>query len=211
MNQPWVYNVPHLEPPSPSHPSGSSQCSSPEHPVSCIEPGLMISFTYGNIHVSMLFSQIIPRFPSPTESKSLFFTSGFHNLLIHFLLALIVYNCCSVTKSCPTLCNPMDGSTPGFSVLHHLPELSQTHVHSVGDAIQPSYPLSPSCFLFLLSIFCNIRVFSSESALHIRWPKYWTSASASVLPMNNQGPSFRIDWFDLFAVQGTLKSLLQHP
>ena len=60
--------------PSPSHPSGSSQCTSPEHPVSCIKPGLVICFTYGNIHVSMLFSQIIPPSPSPTESKSLFFT-----------------------------------------------------------------------------------------------------------------------------------------
>ena len=59
MNQPWVY--------IPSHPSGSSQCTSPEHPVSCIEPGLAICFTYDNIHVSMLFSQIIPRSPSPTE------------------------------------------------------------------------------------------------------------------------------------------------
>ena len=71
--------VPHPEPPlprpSPSHPSKSSQCTSPEHPVSCIEPGLAIYFIYGNIHVSMLFSQIIPPLPSPTESKSLFFTS----------------------------------------------------------------------------------------------------------------------------------------
>ena len=71
--------VPHpellLPPPSASHPSGSSQCTSPEHPVSCIEPGLVIYFTYGNIHVSMLFSQIIPPLPSPTEFKSLFFTS----------------------------------------------------------------------------------------------------------------------------------------
>ena len=67
--------VPHPEPPSPSHPSGSSQCTSPEHPVSCIEPGLVIYFTYGNIHVSGLFSQIIPPSPSPIESNSLFFTS----------------------------------------------------------------------------------------------------------------------------------------
>ena len=64
-----------LPPPSPSHLSGSSQCSGPEHPFSCIEPGLMIYFTYGNIYVSMLLSQIIPSSPSPTESKSLFFTS----------------------------------------------------------------------------------------------------------------------------------------
>ena len=77
MSQPWCTWVPHPEsppPPSPSHPSGSSQCTSPEHPVSCIEPGPAIYFTYGNIHVSMLFSQIIPPLPSPTESKSLFFT-----------------------------------------------------------------------------------------------------------------------------------------
>ena len=71
--------VPHPEPPvpppSPSHPSGSSQCTSPEHPVSCIEPGLAICFTYGNIRASVLFSQIIPPSPSPTESNSLFFTS----------------------------------------------------------------------------------------------------------------------------------------
>ena len=69
MNQPWVYMCP------PSHPSGSSQCVSPEHTVSCIEPGLAICFTYDDIHVSMLCSQIIPHSPSPTESKRLFFTS----------------------------------------------------------------------------------------------------------------------------------------
>ena len=67
--------APHPDPTSPSHPSGSSQCTSPEHPASCIEPGLTIYFTYDNIHVSMLFSQIIPPLPSPTDSKSLFFTS----------------------------------------------------------------------------------------------------------------------------------------
>ena len=64
-----------FSPPSPFHPSGSSQCTSPEHPVSCIEPGVVICFTYDNIHVSMPFSQIIPPSPSPTESKRLFFTS----------------------------------------------------------------------------------------------------------------------------------------
>ena len=66
--------VPHPDLPSPSHPSGSSQCTSPEHPASCIVLGLVIYFTYGNIHVSMLFSQIIPPSSSPTESQSLFFT-----------------------------------------------------------------------------------------------------------------------------------------
>ena len=85
-------HVPHPEPPlslpSPSHPSGSSQCTSPEHPVSCIEPGLAIYFTYDNIHVSMLFSQIIPSSPSPTESKSLFFTSV--SLLLSRIYRVIV-------------------------------------------------------------------------------------------------------------------------
>ena len=79
MNQPWVYmcspswNL--LPPLSPSHPSGSSQCTSPEHPVSCIEPGLAILYTYDNIHISMPFSKIIPPFPSPEKYKRLFYTS----------------------------------------------------------------------------------------------------------------------------------------
>ena len=96
----------------------------------------------------------------------------------------------------------MDCSTPGFPVLQHLPELAQTHVHRAGDALQPSCPLSsPS---LLPSIFSSIREFSNESALHIRWPKYWSFNEYSGLI------SFGIDWFDLLAVQGTLKSLLQH-
>ena len=89
--------------------------------------------------------------------------------------------CCSVALSCSTLCNPMDCSTPGFSVLHHLPELAQTHVHQVGDAIQPSHPLSsPFPPAFNLP---NIRLFSSESTLRIRWPKVW-SYSFSISPSN---------------------------
>ena len=78
--------------PIPSHPSGSSWCTSPEHPVSCIEPELAICFTYDNIHVSMLSSQIIPPSPSPTESKSLFFTS------VSLLLSLIQGHCCHLSK-----------------------------------------------------------------------------------------------------------------
>ena len=79
LNLPWVYlcspSWTPLPPPSPSHPSGSSQCTSSEHPVSCIKPGLVIHFTYDNLHVSMPFSHIIPPLPSPTESKRLFNTS----------------------------------------------------------------------------------------------------------------------------------------
>ena len=117
------------------------------------------------------------------------------------------YHCCSsVAQSCPTLCNPMDCSTPGFPVLHHLLELAQTHVHQVSDTIQPSHPLSSPLLLPL--IFPSIRVFSSELALCIRWPKYW---SFSISPSNEYSGliSFRMDWFDILDVQGTPKSLLQ--
>ena len=108
-----------------------------------------------------------------------------------------------------TLCDPMDCSTPGFSVFHHLPEFDQTHVHWVSYAIQPPHPLLP--ILLLPSVFPSIRVFSSESVLHIRWPKYW-SFSFSISPSNEYAGliSFRIDKLDLLEVQGTLKSLLQH-
>ena len=101
------------------------------------------------------------------------------------------------------LCDPMDRSTPGLPI-HLIPEITQTHVHWVCDAIQPSNPplLPPS-------IFPSIRVFSNESALHVRWPKYW---SFSINPSKEYSGliSFRIDWFDIFAVQGSLKSLLQY-
>ena len=114
--------------------------------------------------------------------------------------------CCSVAQSCPTLCNPMDCSTPGFPVLYHLPEFAQTHVHWVGDDIHLVLCYS---LLLLPSVFPSIRVFSSESALCIRWPKYW---SFSISPSSEYSGliSFRIDWFNLLAVQGTLNSLLQH-
>ena len=115
----------------------------------------------------------------------------------------------SVTQSCLTLYDPMDCSTPGFPVHHRLPELAQTRVHQVGDAIQPSHPLPP--LLLLPAIFPSIRAFSNESVHHIRWPKYW-SFSFSISPSNEYSGliSFRIDWLDLLAVQGTPKSLLQH-
>ena len=103
----------------------------------------------------------------------------------------------------------MDSSTPGFPVLHHLLELAQTHVHQVSDAIQPSRPLSSP--LLLPPVFPSIRVFSNESVLCIRWPKYW-NFSFSINPSNEYSGliSFRIDWFAILAVQGTLKSLFQH-
>ena len=103
----------------------------------------------------------------------------------------------------------MNRSTPGLHIHHQLPEFTQTHVHRVGDAIQPSHPLlSP---LLLLPIPPSIRVFSNESTLRMRRPKYW-SFSFSIIPSNEHPGliSFRMDWLDLLAVQGTLKSLLQH-
>ena len=98
---------------------------------------------------------------------------------------------------------------PGFPIHHQLPELAQTHVHQVGDAIQPSHPLPT--LLLLPSIFPSIRVFSNESVLPIRWPKYWSfSFSSSPSSEYSELISFRMDWLNLLAVQETLKSLLQH-
>ena len=114
----------------------------------------------------------------------------------------------SVPQLCPTFCDPMNHSTPGLPVHHQLPEITQTHVHQDTDAIQPFHPLST--LLLLPSIFPSIRVFSNESALRIRWAKYW---SFSFNSPSNEHPGlicFRMDWLDLLAVQGTLKSLLQH-
>ena len=117
-----------------------------------------------------------------------------------------IRNISSFTQSCLTFCDPMDCSTPGSPLLHYFPEFAQIHVHWV---VIPSNHLILSRPLLLLhSIFPNIRVFSNEPVL--RWPTYW-NFSFSVNPSSKYSGliSFRIDWFDLPAVQGTLKSLLQ--
>ena len=114
-----------------------------------------------------------------------------------------------VAQSCPTPCNPMDCSMPGLPVHHHsrtLPKLMSN------ESLMPSNHLILCCPLLLPpSIFPSIRVFSNESVLRIRWPKYW-SFSFNISPSNEHPRliSFRMDWSDLLAVQGTLKSLLQH-
>ena len=115
----------------------------------------------------------------------------------------------SVAQSCPTLCDPMNRSTPGLPIHHQLPEFTQTHVQRVSDAIQPSHPLSsPSPLALNPSQHQSLLL---ESTLHMRWPKYW-SFSFNIIP-SKEIPgliSFRMDWLDLLAVQRTLKSLLQH-
>ena len=115
----------------------------------------------------------------------------------------------SVAQLYPTLCNPMECSTPDFPVHHQLPELTQMHIHSVSDAIQPSHPLSFLCLL--PSIFPRIRVFSDRSVFHSRWPEYW-SFSFSISPSCEYSGliSCRMDWLDLLSIRETLKSLLQH-
>ena len=116
----------------------------------------------------------------------------------------------SVTQSCPTLCDPMDCSMPGLPIHHQILDLAQTHVHQVG---MPSNNPILCHTLLLPSIIPSIRVFSNESVLCIRGPKYWSfSFSFSISASSNYSGliSYRIDWFDLLAVQGTLKSLLQN-
>ena len=122
---------------------------------------------------------------------------------LHYLKRKFCY--CSIAKSCPTLRDPMDCSTPGFlsfTISWSLPKFLST------ESVMPSNHLI-LCHPLLPSIFSSIKVFSNESAVHIRWPKYW---SFRMSPSDEYWGliSFKIDCFDLLAVQGTLKSLLQH-
>ena len=113
----------------------------------------------------------------------------------------------SVAQSCPTLCDPMSCSTPGLPVQLQLPpKLMSTELVMPSNHLILCRPL-----LLLPSIFPSIRVFSNESVLHIRWPKYWSFSFSISLANEYSGlVSFRMDWLDLLAVQGTLKSLLQY-
>ena len=172
--------------------------------------------------IAFILSSVAWLFCGHGERVKLNILSKHMMMILHYLVNKIFRNfykfkisinvgicCCSVAQSCPTVYDTLDCSTPGFPVLHPLPELAQTHVHWVDDAIQPSHSLSsPSPPAFNLF---SIRVFFSESALHIRWPKYWCF-SFSISPSKEYSGliSFRIDWFDLLAIQGSLKNLLQH-
>ena len=146
---------------------------------------------------SLLFN--IPAWNSHSQNRRLEINA---DLLCWFCFNAVLgcsYYCCSVSQLCLTFCNPTDCSMPGFLVLHHFLELDQIHVHWVGDTTQPSHPVIP--FTSRLQSFPASRVFSSESVLHIRLPKYW-SFSFSISPSNEYLGliSFRIDWFDLHAV-----------
>ena len=116
----------------------------------------------------------------------------------------------SVAQSCPTLCNPMNCSTPGLPVHHQLPEFTQTHVHRVSDVIQPSHPLSSPSPPAPNPSQHQSQLFSNESTLRMRWLKYW-SFSFNISPSKEHTGliSFRTDWLDLLVVQGT-QSLFQH-
>ena len=121
----------------------------------------------------------------------------------------------SIAQSCPTLCNPMNRSMPGLPVHHQLPEFTQTHVHRVRDAIQPLMPSSHLILcrplLLLPPVLPSIRVFSNESTLRMRWPKYW-SFSFRIIPSEEILGLifFKMDWLGLLAVQGILSRVFSN-
>ena len=143
-----------------------------------------------------------------TELIGLLLVTPHHTVLLQTRHSSIYESENEVAQSCPTLCDSIDCSMPGLLVHHQLPEFAQTYAYSV----MPSNHLILCCSLLLLpSVFPSIRVYSNESVLWIRWPKYW-SFNFSISTSNEYSGliSFRIDWLDLLPVQGTLKSLLQH-
>ena len=129
--------------------------------------------------------------------------------MLPHVVVIVLVQFTPVAQSCQALCDPMNHTMPGLPVHHQLPEFIQTHVHRVGDAIQPSHPLLfPSPLAFNLS---KHQGLSNELALCIRWPKYWSFNFK--ISTSNEHPglvSFRMDWLDLLAVQWTLKSLQHH-
>ena len=175
-------------PSSPSHPSGSSQCTSPEHPVSCIEPELPTCFTYDNVHVSVLFSPIIPVSPSPTESKRLFYTS------VSLLLSLIKGHHYHLSKfhiyvfsSFQSLSCVQLFATPWIAACQATLSITNSwslpKLMSIKSVMPSSHLILCHPLLLLPPIPPSIRVFSIESTLCMRWPKYW-SFSFSISPSN---------------------------
>ena len=168
------------------------------------------SWKFGDYSIQLAYNLNCYWFPQPTATICFYiFPFPKNELLSHPFETQGRPGRLTVSQLCPTLCDPVNLSMPGLPVHHQLPESTQTHVHWVGDAIQPSHLCRP--LLLLPSIFPSIRVFSNESAVRIRWPKYW-SFSFNISPSNEHPGliSFRMDWLDLLALQGTLKSLFQH-
>ena len=169
--------------------------------MACIFRCTAQSYTYTHTHTHIYLSDSFPySLLQNIEYSSLSLIVG------PYLLSILYISSVQFSRSVVSdALWPHDHSTPGLPVHHQLPEFTQTHVHWVGDAIQQSHPLlSPSPHA---PIPPSIRVFSNESTLHMRWPKYWRF-SLSISPSNEHPGliSFRMDWLDLLAVQGTLQS-----
>ena len=123
--------------------------------------------------------------------------------------AFLLVQFSSVAQSCPTLCDPMNCSTPGLPVHHH--SRSSPRLLSIESVMPSSHLILCHPLLLLPPILPSIKVFSNESTLRMRWPKYWSFSFSTIPSKEHPGLiSFRMDWLDLLAVQGTLKSLLQH-
>ena len=153
-------------------------------------------WTFSQNHIS--FSNSFLLLPSSTSKDPLIPLDLPRKSRTFFLSEHCCY--CSIAQLGPTLCDPMDCSTPGFSVLHHLPDFAHIHIHWVSDAIQPSHPLSSPSSTLNLSQHQGLYQWV---AIHIRWPKFW-SFSFSFSPSNEYSGliSFRIDWFDLLMTVG---------
>ena len=164
-----------------------------------LRPSASVSASLGSL------CSMVLKFPSSAHTAHCIYLFCFH-----LEMRILAPSVSSVTQSCPTLCDPMNRSTPGLPVHHQLPEFTQTHMHQVGHAIQASHPLSsPSPPAPNPSQ--HQGLFQGVNSFGMRWPKYW-SFSFSISPSKKHPGliSFRMDWLDLLAVQGTLKSLLQH-
>ena len=134
-----------------------------------------------SFYIGQLFLHLYSQAVSLTSTK---ITEGKFWVFFYRIQVVSSVRFSSVVQSCPTLCDPMNHSTPGLSVHHHPPEFTQTHIHRVGDAIHPPHPLSSPP---------SIRVFSNESTLHLRWPKYW-SFSFSIIPSKEHTSWSPLGW-----------------
>ena len=165
---------------SPEQGNGQWQVADPRSGVRQTWMGILSCHTFTCVPVG--------KFPKLSELQSLYLNNG------------LCCGCCSFVQSCSTLCNPMDFSTPGFPVHHQLLELTQTHVYRVGDAIQPSHPCRS--LLLLPPIPPSIRVFSNESTLRMRWPKYWRF-SFSISPSSERSFVFKLNWLVIWGFRGS--------